>query len=138
MRLQATATYKPRGDLGRYIQAHITPGVIAAVTASTELVKATAKQMCPVDTGALRESIVSEITETGKTIVGVVGPTAPYAAFLEYGTGIAGASSPGAGEGPYSMTWPGMAARPFMRPAIDENREAVKALFRSQIALGLR
>ena len=138
MKLQATATYQPRGDLGRYIDVHITPGVRASVEASVKLIEARAKELCPVDTGALRESITSEVVETSKTVVGFVGTHTDYAAYVEFGTGVAGASSAGAGEGPYAMTWPGMPAQPYMRPAIDESRGPVMELFRSNISVGLR
>ncbi len=138
MRLIASATFRPRGDLGRYVESYVTPGVKAAVEASTKLIETSAKALCPVDTGRLRDSITSTVEETGKTVVGTVSPNTDYAAFVEFGTGIAGASSPGAGPGPYSPTWAGMVAQPYMRPALDENREAIAELFRSEIALGLR
>jgi len=138
MRLQATAQFKPRGDLGRYVEVHITPAVRSAVEKSLKLIESSAKAKAPVDTGALRDSITSSIDDSGKTIVGQVGPHVPYAAYLEFGTGIAGAGSAGAGPGPYSSTWPGMIARPYMRPAIDENRTTVKDLFRGELSLALR
>jgi phage gpG-like protein len=68
--------------------------------------------LAPVDTGALKESIATEIDESGKTIIGRVGPNVPYAAFVEFGTGIAGAGSAGAGEGSVFdvLAWDGGAA----------------------------
>ena len=138
MRLQATAQFKPRGDLGRYVEVHITPAVRNAVEKSLKLIEVSAKAKAPVDTGALRDSITSSIDESGKTIVGQVGPHVHYAAYLEFGTGIAGAASAGAGEGPYSSSWPGMPAIPYMRPALDENTAAIKELSRGEIALALR
>ena len=138
MRLQATAIYKPRSSAGRYIDVHITPAVRASVVASAKLMEDSAKAKCPVDTGELRESITTEIDESGKTIIGRVGPHTHYAAFVEFGTGIAGAGSSGAGEGPYNMSWPGMPAQPYMRPSVDENREPVMQIFRGQISVGLR
>ena len=137
MRLQATATYRPRGDLGRWIGTNITPAVVASVKASAVLIQQAAQAICPVDTGALRESITTEVEE-GKTVVGRVSPHVPYAVYVEFGTGIRGAASPGAGKGPYSDTWPGMVAQPYMRPALDGNRKAVEDLFRNEIALALR
>lgn len=138
MRLQATATYRPRGDMGRWVETHITPGVKAAVKASAALVEKTAKSLCPVDTGALQASITTELDESGKTIIARVGPHVFYAAYVEFGTGIAGAASAGAGEGPYNMGWPGMPSQPYMRPALDESRPTVLEIFRGEIALGLR
>ncbi len=138
MRLAATAQWKPRGDLGRYIEAHITPAVRNAVTMSLKLIEDSAKQKCPVDTGALRDSITSSIDDSGKTVVGQVGPNVFYAPYIEFGTGIAGAGSPGAGPGPYSSSWPGQPAQPYMRPALDENKEAIKELFRGEVGVALR
>ena len=138
MKLQATATWKPRNDLGRYVETIITPAVTASVKASLKLIEDSAKLKCPVDTGALRDSITSSVDDSGKTVVGQVGPNMPYAAYVEFGTGIAGAGSPGAGAGPYSPSWPGMPAQPYMRPALDENRDAVKEVFRGEISLVLK
>lgn len=106
--------------------------------ASSKLIEDTAKLLCPRDTGALAESITTEIRETEKTITGIVSPHMPYAAFVEFGTGIVGAGSAGAGPGPYSSTWPGMVAQPYMRPALDSSRGAVSDLFRSEISVALR
>jgi HK97 gp10 family phage protein len=137
MKLQATATYKPRGDLGRWIEANVTPAILSAMKDSVVLIQESAKALCPVDTGALRESITTEV-EVGKTVVGRVGPHMPYAGYVEFGTGIRGAASPGAGEGPYSESWPGQPAQPFLRPSLDQNRKAVEELFRGEIAIALR
>ena len=138
MRLQAEAVFRPRGDMGRFIEAKVTPAVLAATTKALELIKDTAQSIVPVDTGALRESIEVEIRETGKTVVGVVGPNVPYALYVEFGTGIAGAASAGAGAGPYSTSWPGMPAQPYMRPAVDENEKKIKDLYIGEIGMRLR
>lgn len=138
MKLQATATWKPRSDIGRYVETHITPAVGASVQAAVRVIEASAKAYCPVDTGALRDSITSEVDDSGRSIVGRVGPHMHYAPYVEFGTGIAGAASAGAGEGPYSSTWPGMPAQPYMRPALDEHRAGIKDLFRGQLSMALR
>ncbi len=119
MRLTATAQYKPRGDLGRYIEVHITPAVRASVEASCALVEAAAKHYVPIDTGLLQSSIDTVIEETGKTIVGRVAPHTDYAGFVEYGTRY-------------------MAAQPYMRPALDESRGPVLQLFRGNLSQGLK
>lgn len=51
-----------------------------------EKVEASAKTFAPVDTGALRESISSEVSEESGTVVGEIGPTVRYAMFVEWGT----------------------------------------------------
>ncbi len=135
--ISATATFRPRGDLGRFVQARISPAVTASVQAACDLIQETAKGYAPVDTGALRESIVVDVKETGSTVKGTVSVGVPYAAFLEFGTGQRGEASPGAGEGPYSPSWPGQAAQPYMRPAVDESREPIKDLFRSNLSVAV-
>lgn len=58
--------------------------------------EAVAKYLCPVDTGTLRRSIHTVISERGMRAV--VGPSVAYAIFVEFGTRF-------------------MAARPYTRPA---------------------
>ena len=91
----------------------------------------------PVDTGALRDSITTEIDDSGRTVRGVVAPHTHYASFVEFGTGIRGAGSPGAGDGPYSLHWKGQVAQPYMRPALDENKATILGVFRSEIATAI-
>lgn len=137
--LKAKATYTPRGSGGQFIASRVTPGVIASVRAAQGLIVQEAKNNAPVRTGALRDSIAaSEPEETGKTVVGQVGASAPYSGYIEYGTGIRGSGSAGAGPYPYSASWPGMEARPFLRPALDTTRDAVKEIFASALSIALK
>jgi HK97 gp10 family phage protein len=122
---------------GQFMDAVITPGATASVQAVCQTIQQRAQELAPVDTGALRDSITVEIDDSGKTVVGTVGPHVDYAVFVEYGTGQRGASSADAGPGPYGDT-PGQAAQAFMRPAFDEVKPQVLDLFRSQIATSLR
>jgi hypothetical protein len=135
--LSATAKFTPRNDLGQFVPVFVTPGVRASVEAWCKLVLDRILEIVPRDTGALADSYQSSIEDTGKTIVGRVGTTLYYAVYVEYGTGIRGASSAGAGDGPYSSTWPGMAAQPHVRPAYDEARGVTLDLFRSNVLLGM-
>lgn len=137
MRLSATAVYRPRATAGQFIASRITPAVRASIAAVSELVVDEAKAICPVDTGALQASIHATVADGDKTVVGTIAADVPYAAFVEYGTGRRGASSPGAGPYPYTLSWPGMVAQPFLRPALDTSREAIKSLFKSEVALGM-
>ena len=63
-----------------------------------------AKIACPVDTGNLRSSIQTEVDETGNNVIATVGTATEYAAYVEYGTKR-------------------MAARPYLVPAFESNRE---------------
>lgn len=123
--IQATATFRP-GALPPSIMAAVARGV----TRAAEMVAEEARMLVPVDTGALsasieaREADVDASTATAKVVAGE-----PYAAYVEYGTGQRGSASPGAGPGPYDPAWPGMAAQPYMRPAIDTRRsDALSAI----------
>lgn len=138
MRLSAKATYRPRLSSGQFMETVITPGARASVQAACQTIQQRAQERCPVDTGALQASITTEIDDSGKTIVGIVAPHTSYAAYVEFGTGVAGANSPGAGAGPYNENWPGMAAQPYMRPAYEEVKPQILELFRSNIATQLR
>ena len=109
-----------------------------AVEEACQLVEDRAKELVPVDTGALQESITTEIVETAKTVVGRVAPHEPYAAYVEYGTGQRGQASAGAGEGPYNPNWPGMAAQPYMRPALDEAKPQITDIFASHLQTAIK
>lgn len=137
MKLSATATFRPRNDLGQFVPAKFGPAVTASVQAACATIQRAAQAYCPVDTGALRESITVQVEETGSTVVGRVGPHTDYAAFVEFGTGGRGASSPGAGPGPYGSR-AGQVAQPYMRPAYDETRPTILDLFRGNLATALR
>ena len=75
-----------------------------SVEQAAEVVLEEAEALVPVDTGELRESghievkdiVASQLTASAKVIF-----DSPHAAFVEYGTGIRGASSPSAGPFPY-------------------------------------
>ena len=136
--ISATARFTPRGDLGQFTEIHVSPLVHETVQAAGEMIQIEARAFCPVDTGALRDSITVVVTDSAKSSTAAVGPTMHYAAYVEFGTGIRGASSPDAGKGPYSKTWPGMEPRPYMRPALELTREPIKDLFRSNVSLGIR
>jgi len=133
MGISARATFKPRNDIGQFIQGSIAPAVVASVTASCKLIEDSAKGYCPVDTGALRDSITSAVSTSGSTTVGIVAPHTDYASFVEFGTGRKGDPSV-----PHNQNWPGMPPQPYMRPAFDSSKDAVKEIFRGQIALALR
>lgn len=140
MRLQASVTFRPRGNIGQFIATVITPAVQTSVEQCGEIVVEAAKAYCPVDTGDLRDSIAYRITEGSRTITAVVDAAMPYAGYVEYGTGVRGANTPGVQPGPYPYdpSWPGMVAQPFMRPALDETRSVIRETFASNLAAAMR
>lgn len=97
------------------------------------LVERSAKQKAPKDTGELRRSITSKVSDG----VGIVYTPLEYAPYVEYGTGLFAETS-GRANVPWSYqddegNWhstSGQKPQPFMRPALDENREEVKRIIR--------
>lgn len=100
------------------------------------LVERSAKQKAPKDTGELRRSISSKV-ENGE---GVVFTPLEYAPYIEYGTGLF-AESGGRSDVPWSYqddegNWhstSGQKPQPFMRPALDENREEIIRIIKEGI-----
>ena len=110
-----------------------------SVEQGAEIVLEEAEAIVAVDTGALRESgHVELVVSSGPQPSAAVVFDEPYAAYLEYGTGVRGAASPGAGEGPYDPNWPGMASQPYLRPALDTARPAIVEVFRDNAALAAK
>ena len=130
MNIRATSNFKP-GNLAAF-EAKLVPRIIAAVGKGTDVVANEARVLVPVDTGELRSTIGASVVWAGYQITGFVQATAKHAAFVEFGTGQRGAASAGAGPYPYSPTWKGMPAQPFMRPAIDQSHEAIVQAFRDE------
>lgn len=88
----------------------------AAVRKTAYDIEADAKALAPVDTGALKNSISTDLEGDGRnaSMTAEIGPTVDYAIFQEYGT---------------SRTAP----QPFMRPAFDRRAPGLAAAF-EQIA----
>jgi HK97 gp10 family phage protein len=92
------------------------------------VVEEAARKKAPKDSGALRRSITSD--RTGLT--GMVFTPLEYAPYIEYGTGKF-AENGGRKDVPWHYqddegnwhTTSGQHPHPFMRPALDENREKV-------------
>jgi len=104
-----------------------TENVSAALMKACALVERSAKQKAPKDTGELRRSITSEVRGTE----GVVFTPLEYAPYIEYGTGLFAenggrmdAWSYQDDEGEWHTT-SGMKPQPFLRPALNENREEI-------------
>ena len=72
------------------------------------LVQDSAKQRCPVDTGRLQGSLTYQVQKDGNEVEGLVGTNVEYAPYVE-------------------------AAKPFLKPAEDENRDRILQLFQGLI-----
>ena len=101
------------------------------------LVERSAKQKAPKGTGELRRSITSKVETDGDELRGVVYTPLEYAPYVEYGTGLF-AEEGGRTDVPWNYqddegTWhstSGMRPQPFLRPALDENREEILRLLK--------
>lgn len=139
LEIKARAQFTPRGDLGQFIAVKLTPAAISATNAAAQIILAHAQDIVPVRSGDLRASgHVVEASADGKTAVAQVVFDAPYAAYVEFGTGRRGEASAMAGAGPYSQSWPGMEPRPYLRPALDSSRQEVNAAMANTLSLSLR
>lgn len=100
----------------------------AALEKACMVVEAAAKQKAPKGNGELRRSITSKV-ENGE---GVVFTPLEYAPYVEYGTGLF-AEEQGRQDVPWSYqddegNWhstKGMKPHPYMRPALEENRDKI-------------
>lgn len=107
------------------------------------LVERSAKENAPKDTGELRRSITSTLEGGAGEITGVVFTPLEYAPYVEFGTGIF-AEKGGRRDVPWSYQddkgeWhstSGMKPHPFMRPALDDNRERILSILKEGIGDG--
>ena len=105
-----------------------TSNIEAALSQACALVERSAKQKAPKDTGELRRSITSKIEGTQ----GIVYTPLEYAPYVEYGTGLF-AENGGRKDVPWNYqddkgNWHSTSdqkPQPFMRPALNENREKI-------------
>lgn len=107
--------------------------VKAALGKACGLVERAAKQKAPKGNGELRRSITSKVEGE----VGIVFTPLEYAPYVEYGTGLF-AEEGGRTDVPWSYqddegewhTTSGMKPHPYMRPALNENRENIKRILK--------
>lgn len=105
------------------------------------LVERSAKQKAPKGNGELRRSITSKVERDGNELVGVVYTPLEYAPYVEFGTGLF-AESGGRMDVPWCYQddegeWhstSGMKPQPYMRPALEENREQILRLLKEGIS----
>lgn len=100
------------------------------------VVERSAKQKAPKGKGDLRREIKSKV----ENLEGIVYCPLEYAPYVEFGTGLF-AENGGRQDVPWSYqdeegnwhTTSGMTPKPFLRPALQENRDKVKQILREEI-----
>ena len=102
------------------------------------LVERAAKQKAPKDNGELRRSITSKVEGT----TGIVFTPLEYAPYVEYGTGLFAEGGGRKDEWSYQddkgdwYTTRGQKPQPFMRPALNENREKIVQIIKEGMLNG--
>jgi HK97 gp10 family phage protein len=93
----------------------ITPAMAKAQGRSKRVSDPNAQEGVPVDTGALQASIIQKVSRNSKGWQGEVSTKGiPYAGAMEYGNSK-------------------IKARPFMRPAVNLTKDALKAVFNLKV-----
>ena len=103
--------------------------------------EAYAKKLCPVDTGALRNSI-SHTVDDGEPAA-YVGTNSEYGPYVEYGTGIYASEGGGRptpwvyqdAKGNWHMTH-GQRAQPFLKPAVSDHAQQYRGIIESEMKNG--
>ena len=116
-----------------------TSNLNAALGKACALVERSAKQKAPKDKGDLRRSITSKVEGTE----GVVYTPSEYAPYVEYGTGLF-AENGGRQDVPWNYqddegNWhstSGQKPQPYMRPALNENREEILRIIKEGLIGG--
>lgn len=105
-----------------------------ALKKACALVARAAIEKAPKGGGDLRRSITYRIEQEGDNLIGVVFTPLEYAPYVEYGTGLFAEGGNGRTDVPWCymdeetgefVYTSGMKPHPFLRPALNENREEV-------------
>ena len=110
---------------------------IKSMEKSCALVERDAKKNAPKGDGHLRRSITSKVTQENGTVKGAIFTSLEYAPYVEFGTGLF-AEGGGRTDVPWCYqdekgNWhstSGMRPSPFMRPALNDNRENIKRILK--------
>lgn len=102
------ATVKTTDNSKQVIEA-IKKATHRGLTAASLFVQARASENAPVDTGRLSASIANEVFDD----YALIGTNVEYAPYVELGTSR-------------------QEAQPYLRPALDNNRNKIKAIFASE------
>ncbi|MTP01202.1 hypothetical protein GMB41_07435 [Turicibacter sanguinis] len=108
-----------------------------------KFVQGTAKDLCPVDLGQLRNSIRTTPRKSKYKVTALVHTNTEYAAYVEFGTGKVGETTPVANKYPGPLSYKqtkwraripdvgwryvaGQSAQPFLYPALKNNESKVR------------
>ena len=122
--------------LNKLNQLENTENLDGAIGKACALVERSAKQKAPKGDGDLRRSITSKV-DSGKH-KGTVFTPLEYAPYVEFGTGLFAENGNGRKEVPWHYkdekgkwhTTKGQKPKPYMRPALKENRDKILKLIK--------
>jgi HK97 gp10 family phage protein len=120
-----------------------------------KMVQGEAKLLCPVDTGGLMNSIITNVKETSKGIEAKVSTNYEIASYVEFGTGRKGETTSAADKYPGPLSYKqdkwkvnipdvgvrwieGQPAQPYLYPALKNNEELVKKSIASDLEKKIR
>lgn len=118
--------------------------IVEAGNKSLLSLQGTAKQLSPIDSGRLRQSIlVSPMRQSGSSFTGSVGTSVDYAAWMERGTGIYGPSGQPirpktkkflafrgkGGKMVFAKSVKGVRGRFYMKGAVEQNQRNIDGFF---------
>lgn len=117
-----------------------------AITKACMLIEREAKTKAPKQDGTLRGSITSKVSRTATGIEGAVYSPLEYAPYVEYGTGLFSIHPSGGRQdvpwvykdektGEFITTY-GKEPKPFMNPALEENREQILRILKGGLTNG--
>ena len=133
-----SVTLKGFDDVINRLDSIVEPDKIrAAMGKACAVVERSAKINAPKGNGDLRRSITSKVEGDDSEIEGIIYTPLEYAPYVEYGTGLF-AEEGGRQDVPWHYqddegnwhTTSGMSPSPYMRPALDENREEIKRILK--------
>lgn len=107
------------------------------------IVERDAIKKAPKGAGDLRRSIQSRVENDGHDVVGIIFSPLEYAPYVEYGTGLF-AETGGRTDVPWVYcddegnfhSTSGMKPHPYMRPALNENREKILEIIKEGMLNG--
>ena len=109
--------------------------VFKALTECGMVAEGYAKMLCPVDTGALRNSITYKVT--GDECI--IGTNMHYAPYIELGTGINYSGGRRTSwtykdsQGNWHLT-NGMKAQPFIKPAVEDHTSEYRSIIEAELS----
>lgn len=129
-------TEEVKSNLKEFAEKELPSLLEKALEQACLIVENSAKQNCPSSSGQLRQSITHQVEGTE----GQVGTNVEYAPYVEVGTGIYSTQGNGR-QTPWKYqdakgewhTTRGMQARPYLKPALDNNRGRIIDCFKGLI-----